>query len=136
MAKAYNPETVNAIAAVFRLPSFEARIVAACAIAAPKAHPDIREHFHQWSNDKRKALSRSDCMYEGNLGETTQVSKEQSGALRSFLDGKKRLISTTSFYEHLITRLILANPVGAAPPRATATSTRFTRREGIQERSA
>jgi hypothetical protein len=59
------------------------------------------------------------------LGATSQIEKEKSAALRSFLDGKKRLISASSFYEHLITRLILSHPVDASAPKGTQTSTRF-----------
>ena len=129
MAQAYDSKILTAIAVVFALPSLEEKIAGALALAAPEAHSDIREHFHLWGGDKRKALSRADCMFEGSWGQTSQIEKEKSGALRSFLDGKKRLISTSSFYEHLIARLILSHPADGPAPRGTATSTRFKPRE-------
>jgi hypothetical protein len=122
------------ILAVFALPAHE-RPSAACRIAASEAHQDIRETFHQWDGEKRKALSRLDCQKEGGWGPTSQIEKEKSGALRSFLDGKKRLISTSSFYEHLITRLILSHPADATPPKGTQTRTRFRKSIGVEGNS-
>jgi hypothetical protein len=77
---------------------------------APEAHPDIIDLHRTWDADPRTALTRKDCQVVGGWGQTTQIAKEQSGALRSFLDGKKRLITTSSFYRHLIDRLITAHP--------------------------
>jgi hypothetical protein len=128
MSKHYDPKTLIAIAAVFTLATIEEQIRAACSLASPFAHSDIRELFHQWRNDTRKALTRRDCQYEGRWGETTQISKEENGTLRTFLDGKRRLISTSSFYQHLITRLILSNPIGAPPLKGEPTSARFGKR--------
>jgi hypothetical protein len=125
MAKTYNHETLTALATVFALPSIEEMVEPACALAAPVAHRDIAGLFRQWEADRRKAISRRDCQREGNWGQTSQIEKERSGALRSLLDGKKRLISTASFYEHLITRVVLSHPVDASAPKGTQTSTRF-----------
>jgi hypothetical protein len=132
----HDHKTLAAIAAVFALPSREEQIEAACALAAREAHQDIRELFHLWSADARKAMSRADCMHEGAWGQTSQIEKEKSGALRSLLDGKKRLISTSSFYEHLVTRLILSHPVDGPAPRGTSTSTRFGARHPASGRAA
>jgi hypothetical protein len=127
MAQNSNHKTLTAIAAVFTLPSLEEKVAGALALAAPEAHSDIREHFQ--GDDKRKAMSRQDCMFEGSWGQTSQIEKEKSGALRSFLDGKKRLVSTSSFYEHLIARLILSHPVNRPAPKGTHTSSQFKPRE-------
>ena len=129
MARLHDPKILIAITVVFGLPSLEETIAGALALAAPAAHSDIIELFHQWSADRRKAMSRLDCQHEGGWGATTQCEKEKAGALRAFLDGKKRLITISSFYEHLITRLILSHPAGAPAPKGTATSTRFVARK-------
>jgi hypothetical protein len=129
VTKAHHTETLTALAVIFALPSFEQKVAGALALAAPEAHPDIIEHFRLWAADTRKALSRADCMHEGGWGQTSQVEKENSGALRSLLDGKKRLITASSFYQHLITRLILSHPADAPAPKGTATSTRFVARK-------
>jgi hypothetical protein len=134
MARHYDHKTLAAIVLIFALPSLQAQIEAACALGAPAAHSDIRELFHRKRDDKRTAMSRADCKFEGGWGDTSQIEKEKSGALRSFLDGKKRLISTASFYEHLITRLILSHPADGPAPRGTATSTRFGARRAVDVR--
>jgi hypothetical protein len=131
MAKLHDPKTLAAIATVFTLSSFEEMIPAALILAAFIIHPDIRELFRLWAADPRKALSRAQCMHEGGWKDSTQVEKERNGDLHAFLDGKKRLITTPSFYQHLITRLILSHPVDAPAPRGTATSTRFGVRKGV-----
>jgi hypothetical protein len=125
MMKTHDPETATALATIFALPALEDRIEGACALAIPEARPVIVELFHQWNNDPRKALSRNDCMAEGNWGASSQALKEQEGDLFSFLDGKKRLISVESFYRHLITRVILSRPAGRPQLKATNTRTRF-----------
>jgi hypothetical protein len=132
MAKTYDHETPTALATVFDLSSKEERIKSACALAAPGARSDIAGLFRQWDGDPRKAMSRTDCMHEGGWGQTTQIEKERSGVLRSFLDGKKRLISTASFYEHLITRVVLSHPVDGPTPKATRTRTRFGAQRAVE----
>jgi hypothetical protein len=136
MAKSHDPKILAALATIFALPSIEEMIKPACGLAAPKAHPDIRERFRCWDADPRSAMSRKDCQNEGGWGETTQITKEDSGDLFSFLDGKKRLISTSSFHRHLITRLILACPADGSTPKGTATSTRFKAAERNSEATA
>jgi hypothetical protein len=130
MARARDSKITTAIATVFALPTREEQLEAACALAADEAHQDIRELFHLWRDEKRKAMSRHDCKYEGNWGDTSQVEKEKGGILRTFFDGKKKLITPSSFYQHLITRLILSHPRNGPAPRGTATSTRFGVRKG------
>jgi hypothetical protein len=93
-----------------------------------QAHSEIATLYDQWGNEKRKALFRIDCQREGKWGPTSQIEKEKSGVLFSFLDGKKRLISVNSFYRHLIDRVIRSHPAGGSALRATATRTRFVRR--------
>jgi hypothetical protein len=127
MARPYDNETLTALAVIFALPSIPEMIAPACALAALLAHPDIITLFQQWGDEKRKFLSRADCQLEGGWGSTSQSEKEKAGVLRSILDGKKRLISINSFYEHLITRVILSHPVDGSSPKATATSTQFRR---------
>jgi hypothetical protein len=100
-------------------------IAPACALAALRAHPDIKILFYQWKADPRKFLSRADCQLEGGWGATSQSEKEKVGVLRSILDGKKRLISVKSFYQHLITLLILSHPADGSRPKGTSTSTQF-----------
>jgi hypothetical protein len=96
--------------------------------AAPEAHTEIATLYDKWLREKRKALARLDCQGEGNWGPTSQLEKEKSGVLFSYLDGKKRLISVNSFYAHLIDRVIRSHPVDGSTTRATATRTRFVRR--------
>ncbi|HZZ23600.1 MAG TPA: hypothetical protein VFE60_13960 [Roseiarcus sp.] len=125
MTKENPNKTLTALAVIYALPSIEERIGPACALAAPAGHRDIVTLFRQWAGEKRKFLSRADCQLEGAWGATSQSEKEKAGILRSFLDGKKRLISVNSFYEHLITRVILSHPVDGSSPKGTATSTQF-----------
>jgi hypothetical protein len=133
MAKAYDPKILTAIAAIWTLPP-GVQVDAACDLAAPVIHKDIVANFDRKKNEKRKAMSRADCQHEGCWGPTTQEAKEKSGVLRSFLDGKKRLITVDSFYEHLITRLILSHPANRTAPKATATRTRFVARKAEEVR--
>jgi hypothetical protein len=136
MTSARDRNTLTALTVIFALSSTEERIERAVALAAPEAHPDIRNLFHQQAADIRKAMSRADCQHEGGWDETTQIGKEKSGALRTFLDGKKRLVSVDSFYECLITRVVLSHPLGAPAPKGTQTSTRFKSREEVETASA
>jgi hypothetical protein len=85
--------------------------------ATPEWHPDIADLFRKWQTDPRTALTRHDCQIEGGWGQTTQIEKEKSGALRSLRDGKKRLITTSSFYTHLIERVIASHPVSGPKRR-------------------
>jgi hypothetical protein len=93
--------------------------------AAPEARADIVALFKKWQADPRTALSRRDCMKEGCWGATTQLSKEQAGVLRTVLDGKRRLVTVDSYYQHLVARVIASHPIGAPAPKGTQTSTRF-----------
>jgi hypothetical protein len=81
--------------------------------AAPEAHPAIADLYQKWRTDRRSALSRAQCMEGAGWGLSTQIEKEKRGDLVSILDGKKRLIPTSSFYPHLIDRVITAYPAGA-----------------------
>jgi hypothetical protein len=138
MAKYRDIATLTALATIFALPSLEAQIADTCALTDPKFHSDLEALFRKKGAadtpgaDRRNALSRGDCETEGGWSEATQVEKEKAGALRSFLDGKKRLITSSSFYEHLITRIVLSHPVGAPAPKGTDTSTKFRPRKQAQ----
>jgi hypothetical protein len=113
MAIHRDSEILIKFAAALALPSLEARIGALCALAAPAARQSIIGLAERRAADPRAAMTRQDCMAEAGWGLSTQIQKERSGALRSFLDGRKRLIVVDSFYEHLILRVILSNPVNA-----------------------
>jgi hypothetical protein len=132
MTNAHNTETLTALATIFALAELEQRIAGICGLTAPPLQPDIIALFHRWKIEPRTVLSRTDCMREGGWKMSTQVEKEKSGALRSFLDGKKRLITVSSFYEHLITRIVLANPAGGPPAKGLQTRTRFQPRRAEQ----
>jgi hypothetical protein len=136
MARLHDHKTLAAIATVFTLSSFEEMVPAALILAAFIIHPDIRELFRLWAADPRKALSRRQCMEEGGWRGSSQIEKEKSGDLHVFLDGKKRLITTSSFYSHLITRLILSHPANGPAPKGTATSTRFGVRRDVGKTSS
>jgi hypothetical protein len=129
VSKHYDIKFLAAIAAVFILP-IEAQIAAACALADPSVYSDIADLFRAWWADSRKCLSRRDCQLEGGWQQSSQILKEKSEELRSFLDGKKRLITVSSFYQHLITHLILSNPAGGPARKNAATSTVFQTQEG------
>jgi hypothetical protein len=136
MANSTNLKTTTALAEIFALPSIEERIAGACSLAARDAHPDIIDLGRQWNGDKRKAMSNEDCMHEGGWRDSTQHNKVQSGELRSFLDGKKRLISVSSFYEHLIARIVLSHPVDGPARKGTTTSTQFRKVKDLEGRSS
>ena len=131
----YNKTSVP-FAAIFILPSLEEQIAGACALTAPEWRPDVVDLFQRWHADQRKAMGRQDCQREGGWGATSQIEKERSGALRSFLDGKKRLITTSSFYRHIITRIILSHPVDGPEQKGTNTSTKFRARGEAHPNSA
>jgi hypothetical protein len=130
MKRPLNPKLLTAIAAVFALPSTEEQIAAACALSAPEVHPDLVNLFHRRDADPRKTMPRKSCMLEGGWEESTQYNKEKTRSLRTLLDGSRRLVVTSSFYEDLITRLMLSNPIDSPAPKGTATSTRFTAAKG------
>jgi hypothetical protein len=132
MANSTDIKTTTALAEIFSLPTIEQRVAGACSLAAPIAHPDIEDLGRQWSGDKRKAMSNDDCMHEGGWRDSTQHNKVQTGELRSFLDGKKRLISVSSFYEHLITRIVLSYPVDGPARKGTNAATRFKKLENLE----
>ena len=125
MTNAYEAKALTAITAVFSLRTTEEQVEAAKALTDSAWHSEIIELFNRRGNDKRTALTRTDCQEEGNWGHSTQDAKEKSGVLRSFKDGKKRLITASSFYQHLITRLILSHPVGAPALKGAKPTTRF-----------
>jgi hypothetical protein len=136
MANVLDFKITTALAKIFTLPTIPERIAGACALAAPEGHRDIEDLGRQWIDDKRKAMSNDDCMHEGGWRDSTQHNKVQSGELRSFLDGKKRLISVASFYEHLITRIVLSHPIDGPTRKGTATSTQFRKFENSEGRSS
>jgi hypothetical protein len=137
----HNAATLTALATIFKLPALEVQIADTCALTDPKFHSDLEPLFRKKGaadtpgTDRRNALSRDDCETEGGWGETTQIEKEKAGELRSFLDGKKRLITPSSFYEHLITRIVLSHPAGAPAPKGTDTSTKFRPRGRFRPKS-
>jgi hypothetical protein len=136
VTKAQDLNIPTAIAAIWALSSLEAQIEAARKLVPPGNHQDVVALLHHKKNEKRKLMSRADCQHEGCWGPTSQDSKEKSGALRSLLDGKKRLIVVDSFYEHLITRYILSHPANKPAPKGTATRTRFVRKVGEAGKSS
>jgi hypothetical protein len=52
--------------------------------------------------DPRITLTREQCMLEGGWARTSQIQKEETGKLRSYLDGSRRRITAQSFYVHLL----------------------------------
>jgi hypothetical protein len=72
------------------------------------------------ARDTRTALSRPECCGEGNWSPASQAKKENSGALHSFLDGKKRLISAKSFYQHLRDRILQSQGRKGQAPTSTS----------------
>jgi hypothetical protein len=130
MAKPGNTETLAAVTAALALPTFDERRAATLALAAQAAHQELDRRLDRRETETRSALSRRQGMAESGLGQSSLISLEQSGALFSFLDGRKRLISADSFHAYLIARIIRAHPAGAEPAKGAGASTKFRSREG------
>jgi hypothetical protein len=125
MANVHDPKTITALATVFALPTIEEKVAGACSISSPDVHPGIVNLGRKWLDEPRKAMSNDDCMHEGGWRDSTQHAKVKAGVLRSFLDGKKRLILVDSFYEHLITLIVLSHPIDQPARKGTASHTQF-----------
>jgi hypothetical protein len=136
MATPHDQKTLTALAEIFALPTIEERVLGACALAAPEAHQSIDDLGRQWLGDRRKAMSNLSCMSEGGWSHSTQHAKVKSGVLRSFLDGKKRQILVSSFYEHLITCIVLSNPVDQPARKGTSTHTQFRKVSDLEGHSS
>jgi hypothetical protein len=132
MTKAHESKLLAAIAPIWALPTIDEQIRAACSLADPKAHPDIRDLFRRWTSEQRTALPKPECEAIGGWKQTTQNSKEASGELRTVLDGVRRLVTVSSLYQHLITRLILSNPAGSPAPKV-ARAANFGRSSDVKQ---
>lgn len=53
-------------------------------------------------NRRHQEMTRPDCQKEDGWVQTTQLSKERVGLLRTVLDGTARHITVQSFYGHLL----------------------------------
>jgi hypothetical protein len=84
----------------------------------PAAHPDFTALSNKAQTDPRTVMPRVDSEREGGWAGTSQILKERSGALRTVRDGRRVLVTTHSFYAHLVDRLIASHPRGAKPVRA------------------
>jgi hypothetical protein len=125
MAKGYIKKILISLAVIWGFSSIPEMITPVLALTAPSGHSQIIMLFQYWTAEKRKYLSRAACQLEGGWGQTTQWEKERAGILCSILDGKKRLITINSFYQHLITRVVLSHPVEGVPLRGSSSPTQF-----------
>jgi hypothetical protein len=111
-------ESKTVIAAIWALPTIDEQIAAACDLAAPRVHPDIRDLFRRLSAEKRTAMSRADCEALCGWKTSTQNARQADGTLRTVLDGVRRLVTVSSVYQYLVARMILSNPVGKPAPKS------------------
>ena len=56
----------------------------------------------KWAADPSASKSRRQCMEIGGWGQTTQISKEKRGVLRTYLDGASVRVTSESLYRHLV----------------------------------
>jgi hypothetical protein len=110
-------------------PDLVGSVTAYISAAPPDKAVELIIRTTKWLDEKRSALSRKECETEGGWKQTSQQSKEDSGALLSFRDGKKVLISADSFHRHLIDRFLLSHPLDGPAKRGRATSTIFKKQE-------
>lgn len=78
-------------------------------------------------------FTRKQCMARGGWGQTSQISKENSGALHQLLDGSAVRITAKSFYAHLID---LASAPARQGRKASRTSFKARRAPTPQELAA
>jgi hypothetical protein len=88
----------------------------------PVAHADVHALFEEMKSPATpSAFSRRATMGKGGWALTTQITKEQTGVLRTVRDGKRVLTTAPSLFEHLIERVIASHPAETAPPRRKPT---------------
>jgi hypothetical protein len=75
--------------------------------------------------DPRVVVDRKAAQEMLGLKESRILELERDGALSSFLDGGRRLISVDSIYRHLIEQVIASHPLGAPPRKARIPSGAF-----------
>ena len=92
-----------------------------------KAAAIVADIKRRQATDSRVMLTRRQCQQEGNWGPTSQITKENAGALDSVLDGSVRKITAASFYRHLIELAIRSHPP-AGPVKARQPAARYQRR--------
>jgi hypothetical protein len=89
--------------------------------------------------DTRTAMSRADAATMTGLSTSTIERLEDSGELVSFLDNRRRLVSTASIYARMIRLVIKANPKkGPKPKRNPFWGVRpdWKRRKALAEKRA
>jgi hypothetical protein len=89
-----------------------------------KAAAIVADIKRRQAADARVMLTRRQCQQEGNWGPTSQITKENAGALDSVLDGSVRKITAASFYRHLIKLAIRSHPP-AGPVKARQPAARY-----------
>ena len=92
-----------------------------------KAAAIVADIKRRQAADSRVMLTRRQCQQEGNWGPTSQIAKENAGALDSVLDGSVRKITAASFYRHLIELAIRSHPP-AGPVKARQPAARYQKR--------
>jgi hypothetical protein len=97
-------------------------LAAYLARTAPKAHVDVVALYEEWKAPSTpSAFPRKTSAAKGGWAQTTQIQKEQSGALRIVRDGKSVLTTASSLYPHLIERVIASHPASGSTPRRKPT---------------
>ena len=73
-------------------------------------NPAVADIEAKRAADRRVSMSRKECMGEGGWRLSSQILKENTGALHRYLDGASVRVTSKSFYDHLVA-------LASEPPR-------------------
>jgi hypothetical protein len=90
--------------------------------AAPVAHALIVSTYDKLKTDLSVGKSRAEAMALLGCGATSERVKEQSGALKTWVDGTNVRVSSVSIYLHILDLIVASHPVGG-PARKARTPT-------------
>jgi hypothetical protein len=85
--------------------------------SAPAAHSELFSIAKNWAAEPSPAQTRKEVVVKAKVSPRTEIDLEERGVLFSYLDGRKRLISTDSLYRHLAQRIIKSHPISGERDR-------------------
>jgi hypothetical protein len=99
---------------------------------SPQGRVMVDALLNRWREETRIALSRVECQRFGGWKLSTQIKKEVSGLLPSYLDGTSRRILAVTLFGHLFDLICDSNPVAAKPPTVRLPPGRYQKRPRTQ----
>ena len=86
--------------------------------------------------EDRPVVTRKEAARMLGIKQTRLIVLEQTGAIRSFLEGVSRKITTTSIYAYLLARVVATHPATGEPAKRPTPKRQGAQRDGAQRNAS